>query len=401
MTKKINPTKDIKAVNRLTIDGVKGIVDIVEAMYYTITRFGGLLGNSETKKTTGITGLVFRIIRKIIGLAGGGIDILLNKLSSVIDDKESSPAREAVVSVLNGVLGDYLAKKKSSLAISMKLHIDSKTVNTKSPLFIESLKKSNGKIIILVHGSCMNDLQWNKNGHDHGEALANDFGYLPIYLHYNTGLHISENGRELAKLLEDFMEQLPQATDLIILAHSMGGLITRSACHYGNLLELNWMNRLQKIIFLGTPHHGAPMEQAGNWIDNILEISPYSKPFSRLGKIRSAGITDMRYSNLLDQDWEGKDRFEPSGDQRTPVPLPTDVQCYTIAVTINKEANKLGDYIVGDGLVPLNSALGRHKNPEMNLLFPETHKWVGRNMKHLDLLDKPDVYEKVKQWVEA
>ncbi len=132
MTKKINPTKDIKAVNSLTIDGVKGIVDIVEAMYYTITRFGGLLGNSETKKTTGITGLVFRIIRKIIGLAGGGIDILLNKLSSVIDDKESSPAREAVVSVLNGVLGDYLAKKKSSLAISMKLHIDSKTVNTKA-----------------------------------------------------------------------------------------------------------------------------------------------------------------------------------------------------------------------------------------------------------------------------
>ncbi len=399
MTKKTNTSIDIQAASRLTIDGVKGIVDIVEAMYYTISRFGGVLGNSKQRRTTGITGMVFRIIRNVLGLVGVGIDALLGKLSLIINDKESSPGREAVLAALNGVLGDYLAKKKNLLAISMQLHIGGKKVNTESPEFLASLQKSNGKIVILVHGSCMNDIQWHRNNHDHGKALANDFGYLPIYLYYNTGLHISENGREFANLLESFIDQIPKSTELIIIAHSMGGLIARSACYYGKLSEYKWVIQLRKIIFLGTPHHGAPLEQAGNWIDNILEISPYSKPFSRLGKIRSAGITDMRYSNLLDEDWKGRDRFELTGDPRTPVPLPNYVQCYTIAATLGKDSSKLGDNIVGDGLVPLNSALGRHKNPKMNLLFPESHQWIGRNMKHLDLLNHPDVYERIRKWV--
>ena len=75
------------------------------------------------------------------------------------------------------------------------------------------------------------------------------------------------------------------------------------------------------------------------------------------------------------------------------------MQVYTIAATISKESNKLGDNLIGDGLVPLNSALGRHKNPKMNLLFPKTQQWVGRNMKHLDLLNHPDVYKMIKKWV--
>lgn len=401
MIKKPNPSTDIRAASRLTIDGIEGIVDLVEAMYYTITRFGGLLGKSEQKRTTGITGMVFRIIRNVLGLVGVGIDALLSKLSLIIDDKESSPGREAVLAALNGVLGDYLAKKKNPLAISMQFRIDGKPITIQDHILAESISKSNGKIVIMIHGSCMNDLQWARQGHDHGIALANDFGYYPIYLYYNTGRHISENGREFANLLETFIKQIPQSIELIIIAHSMGGLVSRSACYYGKLSEHRWLNKLRKLIFLGTPHHGAPLEKAGNWIDNILEISPYSKPFSRLGKIRSAGITDMRYSNLLDEDWEGRDRFEISCDHRTPVPLPKNVLCYAMAATINKEPGELGDNIFGDGLVPLNSALGRHKNSDMNLLFPETHQWIGRDMKHLDLLNHPDVYERIKKWVKT
>jgi len=332
---------------------------------------------------------------------GGGLDVLLNKLSLVIQDKDSTPAREAVLSALNGVLGDYLTKKKNPLAISMKLRRDGKVLKMEDETFAESMLQSNGKILIMVHGSCMNDLQWNRQGHDHGTALVNDFGYMPVYLFYNTGLHISENGRELANILKTFINQIPQPTELIIIAHSMGGLVSRSACYYGKLLEHNWLKSLQKLIFLGTPHHGAPLEQGGNWIDNILEISPYSKPFSRLGKIRSAGITDMRYGNILDEDWKGRNRFELSGDHRIPVPLPNNVQCYTIAVTTGKKSSKLGDNLVGDGQVPLKSALRRHNNPKMNLLFLGYHQWIGRNMKHLDLLNHPDVYVMIKKWVKT
>ncbi len=401
MTKKASPSTDIKVASQLTIDGVKGIVDIVEAMYYTITRFGGLFGNSDKKRASGITGFVFRMIRLILGQVGGGLDVLLNKLSLVIEDKESSPAREAVVSALNGVLGDYLAKKKNPLAIRMKFRKNGAVIPDDDQKMIEFISDKAGKIAVMVHGSCMNDLQWNRNGHDHGEALANDFGYFPIYLHYNTGLHISENGQAFANLLEIFVKKLPPSTELIIVAHSMGGLVSRSACYYGEQSNHDWLSRLQKLIFLGTPHHGAPLEKTGNWIDNILEISSYSKPFSRLGKIRSAGITDMRYGNLLDVDWHGRDRFELSGDSRTVVPLPKNVQCFTIAAVMAKDASKLGDNIVGDGLVSLNSALGKHADPELDLFIPENHQWISRNMKHLDLLNHPDVYEKIKMWVKT
>jgi len=144
---------------------------------------------------------------------------------------------------------------------------------------------------------------------------------------------------------------------------------------------------------------GAPLERAGNWIDNFLEISPYSAPFSRLGKIRSAGITDLRYGYIVDGDWKEHDRFKCSVKQGSHVPLPEDVQSYTIAATTCKESSKLGDQLVGDGLVPLNSALGQHKDDELTLLFPKTHQKIVRNMNHMDLLDQSEVYETIKNWL--
>ena len=138
------------------------------------------------------------------------------------------------------------------------------------------------------------------------------------------------------------------------------------------------------------------MEKSGNWIDTILDSNPYSSPFSRLGKIRSSGITDLRYGNITEDDWKERDRFEQSGDKRIPVSLPKNVGCYTVATTIAKETNKLDDGIVGDGLVPVKSALGIHKKKELNLSFTESHQYIFRNMKHLDLLSSFDVYETIK-----
>jgi hypothetical protein len=69
-------------------------------------------------------------------------------------------------------------------------------------------------------------------------------------------------------------------------------------------------------VFLDTPHHGALLERGGNWVNLCLGLSPYTAPFARLCKLRSAGITDLRYGNVLDEDWQGFDRFEHAGDLR-------------------------------------------------------------------------------------
>jgi len=391
-----NPSSDLRGAGSLTIDAIKAITDLVEAMHHAITGFGGLLGDPGQQRTTGITGMVYRNIHTVTGLVGSGIDALLDRLSLVIEEKESSPAREAVLAALNGVLGDHLVARNNPLAIPMQFRRNGRPLG--EPALSEAIQQSNGRLVIMVHGTCMNDLQWNREEHDHGAALARDLGFVPLYLHYNTGLHISENGRRFSELLETIIDQSPQPVTLFIVAYSIGGLVARSAYYYGELSDHTWPNRLQKLIFLGTPHHGAPLERGGNWIELILEISPYSAPFSRLGKIRSAGVTDLRHGIILDEDWKGRDRFEHSGDHRTPVPLPNNVQCYTIAATTGKESSKLGDDLIGDGLVTLDSALGRNKNPDLNLLFPEAHQWIGRNMNHLDLLNHPDVYETIKKW---
>ena len=392
-----NLSTDLRGAGRLTIEAITGITDIVESLHHTITSLSGRLGTPDQDRTKGITGMVYRNIRSVTEVVGDGIDVLLSRLSSKLGEKDSSPGREAVLSALNGVLGDHLVARNNPLAIPMQFRRNGKSLNEQS--LLETIQQSGGRLAIMIHGSCMNDLQWNRQGHNHGATLAHDLGFTPLYVHYNTGLHISENGKKFSDLLETIIAQSPTPITLFIVAHSMGGLVSRSACHYGKESGHTWVNHIRKLVFLGTPHHGAPLEKGGNWIDTILKISPYSAPFSRLGKIRSCGITDLRYGNVLEDDWKECDRFEFSGDQRTPVPLPEDVQCYSIAATTGKESSKLGDSLMGDGLVTLNSALGRHKNAELNLLFPQSHQWVGRNMSHLDLLNHPEVYETIKEWL--
>ena len=386
---------DIKAASRLTKESVTGIVDLVEAVHYNITRLGGIFGNNKKQRTSGITGFVYNNVRSITALSGEGIELLVDTLKFVENERVPSPKKKTVISIINGVIGDYLVEKKNPLAIPMQLRYNGEQITRVDQIQEEARKK----IVLLVHGSCMSDLQWTRKGHDHGSMLSQDFGHTPVYLLYNSGRHISDNGKELSEILEGLMRTFQANTELVILAHSMGGLLSRSAIHYGTSLNKKWVKLVKKLIFLGTPHHGAPLEKGGNWIDNMLDSNPFSAPLSRLGKIRSAGITDLRYGNILDEDWNGHDRFIPKGDQRTHVPLPTNVQCFAIAASVGMASTKLENELVGDGLVPISSALGQHKNPHLNLSFAPKNQWTGSKMNHLDLLSHPEVYAKIKSWV--
>lgn len=371
---------DLRGFARMAKDATTGLTDLVEAMHGAIARPAG---------TRGITGFVYKSIRGVTRLVGGGVDALLAMLKPTLRGKTSSPGREVVLAALNGVLGDYLAASGNPLAIEMSLRRNG------IPL---TPAKRGGKILVLVHGLCMSDLQWKRKGHDHGACLARDLGYAPVYVHYNSGRHVSTNGRALAAMLEQLVKASASPIEkLAVVAHSMGGLVTRSACHYGAQAGHAWPAHLKSIVFLGTPHHGAPLERGGNWVDIILGATPYAAPFARLGKIRSAGITDLRYGNLLDEDWAGRDRFARARDARMHVPLPEGVRCYAIAASTSGKRSDLKDRLLGDGLVPLASALGQHKRPDRCLAFPKRRQWIGHGMNHLDLLSSPEVYERIRK----
>lgn len=389
----------LRGVAQLTVDAVMGVVDLVEAMHRTITTFGGLLAGGQRERTTGFTGLVYSNIRAVTTLAGVGLDAALGVLESRLDAEPPTEGREALLAALNGVIGDYLADSDNPLAIPMQLRRNAVAVCAGEPQLRDAIGQAHGRVLLMIHGSSSNDLQWNRKGHDHGARLADELGYFPLYLRYNSGRHISQNGADLADLLERFVTETPELTELTILAHSMGGLVARSAIHYAEMHGYDWPKRLSKLVFLATPHHGALLERAGNWVDQILQINPYTAPIARLGKIRSAGVTDLRYGNCLHQDWAGRERFELAPDQRCPVPLPEGVECYAVAATVNASANELADQIVGDGLVSLDSAFGRHKDPQLNLQFPESHRFISRNTSHLDVLCDGQVYETLRNWL--
>ena len=175
----------------------------------------------------------------------------------------------------------------------------------------------------------------------------------------------------------------------------MGGLVLRSAFHAARQAGLAWPDLLRIAVFLGTPHHGAPLERAGNGLDALLGATRYSAPFARIGKLRSAGITDLRYGRVLAA--PPGDRFQRGPDRRPPLALPEGVACYAIAASLSPAPAALADETLGDGLVPLASALGRHPDPARRLAFAGTETLHGTG--HFALLHHPEVARALTGWL--
>ena len=281
MTKpsKVLGCTNVVGIGRLGTDAVAGLTDVVEAIHAHITFSSRDRGPTFAEgSTSGTTGLVYHSIRGINRLVNQSFT-RLEPLTSPAVETEFSPKREVMLAALNGVVGDYLARTSNPLAIPMSIRRDGHALEIERNVLRTASPGITGKVLLLVHGLCLSDLQWKRNAHDHGEALALELGYTPVYLNYNTGLHVSENGHLLAGLLETILEQWPvPVQELAIISHSMGGLVARSAHYYGNAAGHHWPAHLRHIIFLGTPHHGATLERLGNWVNTVLEVSPYAAP---------------------------------------------------------------------------------------------------------------------------
>jgi hypothetical protein len=424
---------DVRGAARLVIDATTGVADLVEAVHERVARVPGLAPAKLDGRVGGIGGLVYKSVRGVTRVVGGSIDALMALLGPALPTGDSSPEREAVIAALNGVLGDYLAATSNPLATPMALRREGRALTLEREALAARMPDATRRLVVLAHGLCMNDLQWERGvpaapaadtpadaavdraagtPHDHGATLARDLGMTAVYLHYNSGRHVSLNGRAFADRLEALVAAWPVPVKrLVILGNSMGGLVARSAHHYGTVAGHAWPLRLRSMVFLGTPHHGAPMERGGHWIDVLLQSTPYTAPFARLGRVRSAGITDLRHGSALDEDWHGRDRFAHGHDTRRPLPLPDKVACYAIAATTSPAkagapaVERVGvldsraSTLAGDGLVPVASALGLHDDPRFALAFAPLHRAIAWNCGHLELLSSPAVYAQLRAWL--
>jgi pimeloyl-ACP methyl ester carboxylesterase len=403
MSKKTPVNRDeIKALADLVKDSTISITELTEEMNRRISNPPGVSYGLVQRMVNGISSLVFKTIYRTTHLVGLGVEKSIMQFGPSFDTKVSAEKKEIIISVLNGVIGDYLVKKKNPLAIPMRFRYAGKDVQPNADAIKESYNsKVTGKVLLLIHGLCMNDVQWTRKGINIGERIASERDTTPVYLYYNSGLHISENGKDLSNKLETLIENWPvPVTELVIIGHSMGGLVARSAFHYGEKDGMKWTFQLKKLIFLASPHHGAPLERLGNYVDLALDATFFTKPFAHLGKIRSPGITDLRYGNIVDDDWVHTDRFEKRKDERIHVPLPEQVECYAVSALYGrKQGRRLKSQFIGDGLVTQDSALGLHEDPEKKLNFKPSNTLTVFKTSHLDVLNSPKVLEQVLKWL--
>jgi hypothetical protein len=380
---------------RLALEATLAVVDVVEAMQHEIGGGPPLLGRPFLPVVRLLTAPAYAGVRTVARLAGGGVERALASAAAARLPDVALPA-DTALAVLNGVVGDHLAASGNPLAIEMALRHDGARLPFDPPALARLFPGAPRRLLVTLHGSCRHDGQWRSGPHDGLRGVAREAGYTVVDLHYNTGLHIAENGRSLALLLERLVAAWPAPVDeLALLGHSMGGLVARSAAHAGEVAGHAWRGRLRTLVCIASPHHGAPLERAGSWVDLLLGVSRYSAPLARLGKIRSAGVTDLRFGSVLDEHRDPRGRFAHPRDVRRSLALPQGVRCCALAATLTRSPG--ATRLASDGLVPVDSALGRHRRPELTLAFDET--FVTHGTGHVEVLDRPEPQAVVRDWL--
>ncbi len=328
----------------------------------------------------------------------------MKKIQNIVTSLTKGKAR--TLAILNGVIGDTLEKSKSPLSLKMTLSSSDKPLTLTKRALNKIQLSDNGKICILAHGNCGSDKDWNfKNepSKNYGSMLQNDLGHTPFYLCYNSGLHISVNGKRFSDLLEKFVQSYPKKIkQIILIGHSMGGLVYRSACYYGVKEKRKWPKHINKIFYLGSPHLGTHLEKFGKLTMTVLgQIpNPVTRAITLLGDLRSAGIKDLRHGYITEADWQKQNADNLFYLHQNKTPLLKKTNHYLICGTLSKVAgSKMGRFF-GDGMVHPASGTGQGLLPKSAIPFLPAHSTIIVGISHQHLLRSHRVYSHIKQWCE-
>jgi pimeloyl-ACP methyl ester carboxylesterase len=357
---------ELRALTRLAFDelglGAGGIGQVHRAIAERAFRRPG----PAKLLHDGISGAVYASVAGAASLAG-------RAAAATVPDRplSTTPRGAAALAVLNGLRGDALEREGSELALPMIAVVED---------------EATPRLAVFVHGLFESEHAWRYGGGPrYGDRLAAEHGFTPVYVRYNSGRHISENGRSLAELLDSLVAGWPvPVEEIVLVGHSLGGLVARSACHAGG----DWTGRVTHVVSLGSPHTGAPLESAVHYAAAALGAVPETKPFSGFLRRRSAGIRDLRRGSLVDEDWRGRDPDALRAAACREVPLLDGARHCFVAATVTRNARHPVARLIGDWLVLEASATHRAQEA---LHVGGTH--------HLALLNHPAVYARLSEWL--
>lgn len=309
---------------------------------------------------------------------------------------------------LNGAIGDFLHERKNDLHIDMGIRVQGKFVPPEKSAMADALPEATGRVVVFVHGLMCTEWCWSFRAAElygdpdvnFGTLLARDLGFTPLYVRYNSGLHISENGQSLSALLDAVLAAYPVPIEQIVLiGHSMGGLVSRSAVHYGHEHRASWTRHLTHVFCIGSPNLGAPLEKAGNVLTAALGYfdTPGTQVPATLLKARSAGIKDLRFGYVVDEDWKGRDPDALLENSRNDIPFVDSVLYCFVAGTLTRDPSHPAAWLLGDVLVRMPSAAGGSADTIHRIPFHGGSVVFGAN--HLELANHPEVYAEIRRWL--
>ncbi len=376
------------------------------------------------RTTSGVLGTIRGVNRAIEAISDVGIDVAEAALSVGKADTDLAlpqplPMRsdvtgtarwlgDAALGLVNGVIGDALHAKHNGLALGMTMRYGDRYLRLDALSMRAALPEASSRVVIFVHGLATTEWSWTLESEAYhgdpaasfGTLLARDLGCTSIFVRYNSGRHVSENGRLLARELQRLVDSYPRAIEEIVLVgHSMGGLVIRSACHYADSEGLSWVADLRRVFCLGTPHRGAPLERVGQVVAAALGAvdTPATQICGRLLRSRSAGIKDLRWGALCDEDWFGRDPDAESEAGVREIPLLDRVTYHFVSATVTEDPEHPLGRLVGDLLVRVPSAQGPVFETRV---FPIDTRHFGGVMHH-QLQNHPAIYEQLRAACEA
>jgi pimeloyl-ACP methyl ester carboxylesterase len=311
------------------------------------------------------------------------------------------------VCALNAAIGDRLGNGNSALAIQMALRSGGHDIQIRRDQLEVTYTTITPKLAVFLHGLGETEDSWKIHAAEfyqdssvtYGSRLAAGSGYTPLYLRYNSGLHISDNGKRLAKLLDSVVSAWPvPVEEIVIVAHSMGGLVARSACYYGEQAGDTWIPAVSHVFYLGAPHLGASLERLVSYWTWALSKTGLTRPMATLINRRSAGIKDLRFGYIVDDDWMGCEPDSCTRSHRHNLPLLESANHYSVSATLTASLRHPLGWLLGDLLVTPTSANGRHPRNRNVEFAPDRRYHLGRSH-HFDLLNHPAIFEAIEAWL--
>ncbi|MDX6640242.1 MAG: hypothetical protein QOF12_1253 [Solirubrobacteraceae bacterium] len=379
-------TAEVRALTQLGFDEIGGAVAGIGAIHQAIAdRVFGATGPGATPVRVAHDAVARRVyggLRLGAGTIGRGAGAVATRVG--VEPLSASPSGSLALGVLNGLIGDQLAREGSALDVGLTLRVAG---------------PSTPRVAVFLHGLMETDASWALGGRaTYGDRLAADLGYTPVYVRYNTGRHVSENGATLAAELGELLAGWPAALESVaLIGHSMGGLVARSACHQAAAADAEWVTHVRHVISLGTPHMGAPLAQAAHWLSVALNALPETRAFGAWLRRRSAGIRDLRQGSLVDEDWRDRDPGALRGVACAEVPLlPRATHCF-VSATLTRDQGHPVARLLGDVLVLVPSAAGRSRSRRLGFAEEDGRHLGGTH--HLALLNHPAVYDQLRAWL--